>query len=57
VAAAIAAVRPDGVDVASGVESAPGVKHAAAVERFVRAARDAAASIHAPSAAPSLEDP
>jgi phosphoribosylanthranilate isomerase len=41
VADAIAAVRPDGVDVASGVESAPGQKDPRLVERFVAAARDA----------------
>ena len=39
VAAAIDAVRPDGVDVASGVESRPGVKDAELVEKFVAAAR------------------
>lgn len=39
VAAAIAAVAPMGVDCASGVESAPGVKDAAEMEAFVRAAR------------------
>ena len=32
---AIGAVRPDAVDTASGVESAPGVKDAAAMRRFV----------------------
>ena len=39
---AIAAVQPCGVDTASGVESAPGIKDAAAMRAFVAAARDAA---------------
>jgi phosphoribosylanthranilate isomerase len=41
VAEAIAAVRPFGVDVSSGVELRPGVKDPAAIERFVAAARGA----------------
>jgi phosphoribosylanthranilate isomerase len=41
VAAAIAAVRPLGVDVASGVESRPGTKDPRAVAAFVRAVRSA----------------
>jgi phosphoribosylanthranilate isomerase len=40
VAAGIAAVRPFAVDVASGVEAAPGVKDPAQMEAFVRAAHE-----------------
>jgi phosphoribosylanthranilate isomerase len=40
VAEAIAAVRPWGVDVASGVESSPGVKDHQLLERFIRAAKE-----------------
>jgi phosphoribosylanthranilate isomerase len=41
VASAIAAVRPDAVDVASGVESQPGVKNADSMRLFISAARGA----------------
>jgi phosphoribosylanthranilate isomerase len=42
VAAAIEAVSPNGVDVASGVEREPGRKDAELIARFVTTAREAA---------------
>lgn len=45
VAAAIAVVRPYGVDVSSGVEDEPGVKNAKKVARFLALARKAAADV------------
>jgi len=40
VAAAVRAVRPYAVDVASGVESSPGVKDVIRMSRFVAAVRE-----------------
>jgi len=45
VAEAIAAVRPFGVDVSSGVESSRGVKESHLIQQFVRAARAAEARL------------
>lgn len=41
VGAAISAIRPFGIDVSSGVETAPGVKNAALIRTFIEAARAA----------------
>ena len=54
VAAAIAAVRPFGVDVSSGVELEPGIKSPLEIAGFVRAAR--AASGAAAASAGSLDE-
>ena len=45
VAAAIETVRPDGIDVASGVESKPGIKSEAKLVAFIENARKAAAKL------------
>jgi phosphoribosylanthranilate isomerase len=47
VAAAIATVRPFGIDVSSGVEVTPGCKSPALIAAFVAAARDAHARVSA----------
>lgn len=43
VAAAISALEPYGVDVSSGVESAPGIKSSELIQQFIAAARSATA--------------
>jgi phosphoribosylanthranilate isomerase len=50
---AVARTRPPGVDVSSGVETAPGLKDAGLIAAFVKAARGAAAD---PSAAESQQN-
>jgi phosphoribosylanthranilate isomerase len=54
VGSAIAAVRPFGIDVSSGVEDAPGVKSPAKISEFVRAARAAFSEIEHESVRNSL---
>jgi phosphoribosylanthranilate isomerase len=49
VAAAILQVRPYGVDVASGVESAPGTKDHAQLREFIREARRADQQLNVPA--------
>jgi phosphoribosylanthranilate isomerase len=54
VAAAIAATRPDGVDVASGVERAPGRKDETKLKSFIAAARAAAQAVAARASAHAI---
>lgn len=48
VAEAISRVRPAAVDVASGVESSPGIKDEARMRRFFKAVQDAGSLTHSP---------
>ena len=57
VAAAIQTARPDGVDVASGVESKPGVKSKDKLVAFIDSAKQAAAKLAQPAASRVLELP
>ncbi|WAI00683.1 phosphoribosylanthranilate isomerase [Methanogenium organophilum] len=45
VSEAVSIVRPDGVDVATGVELSPGMKDHAKIRAFIRAVRDAEVSV------------
>jgi phosphoribosylanthranilate isomerase len=56
VAAAIAAVRPYAVDVASGVEAAPGVKDHVRMAAFAAAVRASAAAAQAPAHGAAAHD-
>jgi phosphoribosylanthranilate isomerase len=51
VATAIVAVRPFGIDVSSGVESAPGIKSPERIASFVRSARAASRGLEEPARA------
>ena len=57
VAEAVRRLRPDVVDVSSGVEAAPGEKSPQAVRAFVAAARAAAAALGAAGAGPRASEP